>query len=267
MKQIMSTRGGYYLTYQDYSDPLQIEAGMFPIPTDCVAGALATVQLVQDSAIIPVCPIDPSEQFSTVAPSSLSYGYYCMGNVIQILPKPTVGVTRLWYTKRTSDLILVSQAAQVTLVNGPVISVSSLPSTILIGSTLDACGDQPPFNILATRQVADITGTDVTLDAQVDTLAPGDWLALSGQTPIPQIPVEFRLLLAWRVVELAWELQGYMEKAASAKKRRIEYIEDTFGLVTPRVQNDTKVINPIIGGFLSGNRNPRGRNFPAGRSS
>lgn len=265
MKQIMSTRGGYYLTYADYDDPTEIQEGLFPIPSDCVAGALSIVQLIQDTSIIPVNPIDESEQFSTDSPTSTSYGYYMIGNYVQILPKPIVGKARLWYIKRTSNLILTSSAAQVTAIAGAVISVSSVPSTLLVGVSVDACGDQPPFNVLGTREITDITGTDITLDVSVTDLAVGDWLALEGQTPIPQIPVEFRLLLAWRVVELAWELQGYMEKAAAAKKRREEYVMDTFGLITPRVASDTKVIQPVNGGFLSGNAN-KISNFPAGRN-
>lgn len=264
MKVIMSTRGGYYLTYYDYDDADMRQSGLFPIPPGCVAGALSIVQLIQDTSIIPVNPIEASEQFSTNSPTSTSYGYYPIGNYIQILPKPTVGNTRLWYIKRTSDLVLTSAAAQVTAIAGAVISVSSLPDTMLVGTSIDACGDQPPFNILGTREISAISGTDVTLDAEVEDLAVGDWLALEGQTPIPQLPVEIRLLLAWRVVELAWEIQGYADKASKAKARREEYTKDTFGLISPRVASDTKVISPINGGFLSGNAN-KITNFPAGR--
>lgn len=261
MKQILSTRGGYYLTYTDYA---AASDGLFPIPSDCVAGALANVELIQSTTIIPVNPIVESEQFSTISPTSISYGYFLRGNLVQILPTPTIGMTRLWYIKRTNDLILTSSAARVIAINGAVISVSSLPSTFLVDVNVDACGDQPPFNILGTRQILSISGTDITLDSAVTTLSIGDWLALSGQTPIPQIPVEFRILLAWRVVELAWELQGAAQKAEMARKRRMEYMQDTFGLIVPRVQAGTKIISPVNGGFLAGNAN-KITNFPAGR--
>lgn len=266
MKQIMSSRGGYYLTYKDYFDPTEIQLGLFPIPPDCVAGALNLVQLVQNTTVIPVGPIEISEQFSTNSPTSTSYGYYLVGNFIQILPTPVVGAIRIWYIKRTSDLILTSAGAQVTAIADNVISCSSVPSTLTVGETVDACGDQPPFNILATQTITNISGTDITLDTAIPDLSIGDWLALEGQTPIPQIPVEFRILLAWRVVELAWELQGYMDKAAAARKRREDYIQDTFGLITTRVSGDTKIISPVNGGFLSGNAN-RLINFQVGKTT
>lgn len=262
-KQILSTRGGYYLTYQDYT---LASDGLYVIPNDAVAGALANVELIQGPTIVPVNIIEESEQFSTISPTSTSYGCFLKGNFVQILPTPNVGNPRLWYLKRTSSLVLTTAASQVTAVNGAVISVSTIPSTIIVGSILDACGDQPPFNILGTQTVLTIVGTDITLSAPVTNLAIGDWLALSGQTPVPQIPVEFRLILAQRVVCKVYELQGYLDKMKAAEAKLKEYEADTFNLITPRIKSQTKVIMPINGGFLSGNQN-RMTNFPAGRET
>lgn len=263
MKQILSTRGGYYLGYDEYA---LASTGLYVIPSGAVMGVLENVELVQNTTIIPVNQIEESEQFSTNSPTSTSYGFFMRGNYVQILPTPQIGTPRLWYTKRTSDLILTTAASQVTGIAGAVVSVSSVPSTIVTGVTIDACGDQPPFNILATQTVTDVTGTDITLDVAVPDLEIGDWIALEGQTPVPQIPVEFRLILAQRVVCKIYELQGYLDKLRAAEKVLERYESDTFNLLTPRVKSQTKVINPIVGGFLSGNAN-RMTNFPAGRES
>lgn len=263
MKQIMSTRGNYYLTYLDFEAN---EDGLYMVPSAAIAGAMANVELIQDTTIVPVNLIEESEQFSTNSPTSTSYGYFPKGNYIQILPTPPIGHPRIWFFKRTSELILTSAACQVTGVTGAVVSVSSIPSTIVQGSVIDACGDQPPFNILGTREITDITGTDITLDAEVDDLTVGDWLSLEGQTPIPQIPVEYRIVLAQTIVCKNYEMQGYIEKLAAAEKKLKQYIEDTQNLITPRNQSQSKVINAVNGGFLSGNTN-RMTNFPASRSS
>ncbi len=249
MKQILSTRGGYYLTYEDFPST---EDGLYSIPSTCVAGALHNVEIVQGPSIIQVSPIEEQEQFSTTAPTSTTYGYFWKGNTIQILPVPTIGQTRLWFIKRTGDLILTSAAAQVTAINGDVVSVSSLPTTIVTGVTVDACGDQPPFNVLGTREVINITGTDITLDQSVSDLSLGDWIAPEGQTPIPQIPVEFRILLAQRVVVKIYELQGYLDKMKAAQAKLEQYEKDTFGLITPRVSSKPKIIHAVNGGLLGG---------------
>ncbi len=262
-QQILSTRGGYYLTYTDYE---AAQDGLYVIPSDAVGGRLANVELVQEPTIIPVNLIEESEQFSTNSPTSTSYGFFMRGNSVQILPTPSIGVCRLWFYKRVSDLILTSAACEVTAVAGPIITVSSIPSTIAIGDFVDVCGDQPPFNVLGDNlEILDITGSDITLDAVVEDVAIGDWIALHNQTPIPQIPVEFRVLLAQRVVVKIYELQGYLDKMKAAEMKLKEYEANTFGLITPRVTSQTKVIMPVNGGFLSGNSN-RMTNFPAGRS-
>lgn len=263
-KQILSTRGGYYLAYED--QPI-VDSGLYVIPSDSIAGALANVELVQDTTIIPVNLIEESEQFSTNSPTSTSYGFFMRGNYVQILPTPNIGTVRLWFFKRTSKLITTSAASQVTGVVGPIVSVSSIPSTISVGKFVDALGDQPPFNILGDNlEILSIAGTDITLDAIVPDLEIGDWIALHKQTPIPQIPVEYRILLAQRVVVKIYELQGYLDKRKAALDVLKDLEKDTFSLVTPRVKSQTRIINPVNGGFLSGNRN-RLTNFPAGRQS
>lgn len=262
LKQILSTRGGYYLTYEDFA---VVASGLYVIPTACIAGALVNVELVQDPTIIPVNQIEESEQYSTNSPTSTSYGYFMRGNYVQILPTPNIGVARLWFSKRPSTLVATTAACQITGISGAVLTVSSIPSTITIGDFVDALGDQPPFNILGDNlEITDVTGLDITLESAVTDLAVGDWLALHGQTPVPQIPVEYRLILAQRVVCKIYELQGYLEKLKAAKEILKGYEEDTLGLITPRVSTQTKVINPINGGFLSGNPN-RMTNFPAAR--
>ena len=243
MKQILSTRGGYYLSYEDRT----IETdGIYPIPSGAVAGSLENIELISGESITQCNMIAETDADAS------SCGFFLKGNYIQILPTPTLGSVRLWFTKRTSDLVLTSAASQITAVNGAVISVSSIPSTISTGKTIDACGDQSPFNILGTRVISGISGTDITLASSVDDLAIGDWLALSGQTPIPQIPVEYRIILAQRVVVKVYEMQNNLEKMKAAQMKLLEYEKDVMNLITPRVKSQTKVISTIQGGFLSG---------------
>lgn len=262
MAQILSTRGNYYLTYTDY--PV-VASGLYVIPSACVGGALENVQLIQAPTIVPVNQIEPSEQFSTISPTSTSYGFFAQGNFIQILPTPNIGVARLWYSQRPSDLILTTAACLITGINisSTVFTVSSIPSTIVIGSLVDLLGDQPPFNVVSqANPVVNIVGTDITFGAPVLGMNVGDWIAPTNQTPVPQIPVEFRVLLAQRVVCKVYELQGYLDKLTKAHEVLERYEMDTFKLITPRVKMQTRIINSVNGGFMSSNQN-RMTNFPA----
>jgi len=261
IKQILSVRGGYYLTYLDY---VINAAGQYPIPPDAIAGALANIELVQDTTIIPVNQLEESEQYSTISPSSTSYGFFIKGNTIQILPTPNIGTARIWYLRRPNALVATSAASQVAGITGAVLTVSSLPSTLIVGQSIDACQDQPTFDMLGTREITDITSLNVTIDSAISDLVVGDWIAVHNQTPVPQIPVEFRPLLEQRVVVKIYELQGYLDKMKAAQGKLTEIEKDMYALITPRVQSQTKVIMPVNGGFLSGGRG-RG-NFPAGRN-
>lgn len=261
VKQILSTRQGYYLTKIDLPSAAD---GLYPVPSGAVSGSVANIELVQEPTIIPVNLIVESEQFSTNSPTSTSYGYFFIGNYIKIIPIPNIGITRIWYFGRTSELIQTSQSAQVISSTGFDITVASVPSNLVIGSIVDILGDQPPFNIIYSNAViVNIFGNVITLDIEPILVSPGDWIALKGFTPIPQIPVEFRVLLAQRVVCKIYESQGYLPKLKVARETLQAYERDTFGLITTRNQAQSKIINPVNGGFLSGNPN-RMTNFPAG---
>lgn len=250
MSQIMSVREGYYLTYVDY-DPNN--SGLYDVPSQAIGGGVASIQLFTDPSIIPVNRIEQSEQFSSLAPMSTTYGYFISGNTINILPIPTSGAVRVWFFRRPNALVATTAAGHISSVASNVITVGSLPSTFAVTGSVDLCGDQPTFNVLGNRTITNISGTTVTLSSSVDELAIGDWLCLVDQTPVPQIPVEFRPLLEQRVTVKIYELQGYLEKRAAAEKVQMEMEAAIFKLISPRNESQTKVINPTNGGFKNNN--------------
>lgn len=251
--QILGTRGGYYLDYEDFDTDGNNNLTEFPIPSQAIGGALANVQIIVSPSIIPVNQIDQSEQFSEIAPTSTTYGYFIRGNTVNVLPAPSIGTVRLWFLRRPNALVATSAAAQITAIASNVITVSSLPATFAVGTVCDLCQDQPTFDVLSNPSITGISSLDVTLDAVPDDLAIGDWLCLENQTPVPQIPVEYRPLLEQRVVVKIYELQGYLEKMNAAMGVLKQMEMDTLKIITPRVQNQTKVINPQNGGVKNNN--------------
>jgi len=248
IKQILSVREGYYLTYEDFDVN---STGEYAIPSKAIGGALYNIEILQNSTVIQVNRIEPQEQFSTLYPTSYAYGFYIKGNTIKIMPVPPVGDPRIWYLRRPNKLVATSACGQITAVSGADITVSSLPSTFLVGTSVDLAQDQPTFNILGTREITAINSLTVTLDSAVTDLAVGDWLCLENQTPVPQIPVEFRPLLEQRVVVKVYELQGYLPKMQAAQAKLKELEKDLFDLITPRTQAAGKIIMPVNGGFMT----------------
>jgi hypothetical protein len=248
ISQITSVREGYYLTYSDLE---LTDDGKYSIPSQAIAGAVSGIQIVDEPSVMPVNRIEQSEQFSTESPSATTYGFFIEGNTINVLPAPTDGVLRVWFLRRPNALIATSAAGSITAIAGSIITVSSLPSSITVGATVDLCQDQPPFDVLGTRTISAINGLDITLSASVDDLAEFDWLCLQNQTPVPQIPVEFRPLLEQRVAVKIYELQGFLDKMKMADGVRSQMEEALFKLITPRVQSQTKIVNPQNGGFIN----------------
>jgi hypothetical protein len=280
MKQILSTRGNYYLTKVTLDE---VASGLYDIPSDCVMGALYNVELVQGQTVIQVNPIELSEQSSTNTPNITTYGYFFEGNQLQILPTPPVGNLRLRYYKRTSKLVLNSACCLINAVDdtGTIVTVDSIPSNISIGSYVDIVGDQPPFNIIGTQTITNIVGMNITMDitpavpadigppavaavAAIPVVSVGNFVALNQQTCVPQIPVEYRILLEQRVICSIYEIQKNKDGIKLARDKLAELESDTLGLMTNRVKSKVDVINVSIGGFLSG-RGRRWPNYQAGR--
>lgn len=262
IKQILSVRQGYYLTYVDYETNA---TGLYPIPVDSIAAAVENIELVQEPSIIQVNIVEESEQFATNAATSTSYGFFIRGNSIQILPFPSGGVVRVWYSRRPSVLVPTLNAGLITNIAGSVYTLAAAPDTFLVGQPIDGVQSQPTFEMYGTQVITNVSGVDITLDAEIEGLVPGDYLAIHNQTPIPQIPVEFRPLLEQRTVVKIYEIQGYMDKMKAAQEKLEELEVDLFSLISPRVKSQSKVINPQNGGFLGG-ANRYGR-YPTGNSN
>lgn len=260
LRQIRTSRENYYLKYVDNA---LNSTNTYNIPSRAVGGALVDIHIVNGTQVYPVSRSETNEQFSTVSSPTGYWSFQVIGNQIVILPIVTVGVIRLWYLRRPNVMVPVSECSQVTAVdqaNG-ILSFASgtIPSTFTTSSPMDSIQDQPHFdwNFIDQTPTA-VTTTSVTftsLPTDVDGSAlikPGDWLALAGQTPVPQIPVEFTPLLIQRTVVKYYEIQGYKDKVALAQAKLNDMEKDVFELINPRIGNEPKRIVPdgnLVGGL------------------
>ena len=191
--------------------------------------------------------------FSSVTSPFGYWSFYLQGNQFVLKPIPTTGSVRVWFYQRPNNLILTSSAAQITSIAGNVLTVTSVPSSITTSVTCDIISDQPHFNTLLQDFLPTATSsTSITFSSVPSTVLVNNWVSPSGQSPIIQLPVEFKPLLIQRVVVKYYEIQGYLDKMGAAQKK-LEMIEkDLFELINPRVSESPKRIVPdsnIIGGY------------------
>lgn len=261
--QLKQVDEGYWQVATEYD---QDSSGQYSMPGDAVASSTYVLQIRNGQAIWPVSRQAVSEQTTTDYPSVANYAFFIRSNTINVLPAAFDGVLRITYERRPSKLVTVTSCAQVSSIVGQVITVSSVPSGWVIDDDLDLQAAQPQFDILGSVTISNISGTDITVTGDISTLSVGDFLCLSGQTCVPQIPVEFHQLLAQRVVCKIYELQGYMDKLKAAKSILGEMETALTALITPRTQAAPKVINPSWGGRKPGSSWAR-FNPPAGASN
>lgn len=246
LRQILSVRENYYLAY---TDTTVNTTGIYDIPTRAVGAAIADPQLVVQTTIYPISRTEISDQFSTIASPHGGYEYYFKGNQIVLPMVPTTGSLRMWYYRAPNKLVVSSSCAQITSIVGKVLTCTTVPTTYTTGYTFDLIKDQPHFDWhdidLSATSVTTGTGGNVTLtNTPPTTLAVGDWIALSGQTSVPQIPVQFRALLAQRCVVKIQEIQGYLEKMKASQKKLEDMEKDIFGIISPRAKEGPKRFIP-----------------------
>lgn len=250
LKQILSTSENYYLTFEEFE---LVEDNTYSIPTRAIGAALVKVQLFNGTTIYEIARTEISQQFSTIASPSGNFSFFIQGNYIILRPNPQVGTLRLWYLMHPNRMVETNAAAQVSAINGNTVTVSSIPSTFTTATPMDMIQDQPHFNWISIDQTpTNISGLDITFDAVSSDLRVGDWLALAGQTPVPQIPVEFRPLVAQRVVVKYYESQNYLDKMKAAQAKLKEMEDAVFMLINPRISEEPKRLiagRNIIGGF------------------
>ena len=249
-RQLKEANEGYWQTYVEYD---QNSTGIYSIPSGALASGTYSVQIRNGQAIWPVSKQEVSEMTTTTYPSVSNYAYTVQGNKLTVLPAQFGGVLRITYERRPSKLVATTACAQVSSVASQVITVNSVPSGWVVGNTIDLQDDQPQFDLLGEAEITDITGTSITVDGDLSELSADDYLCLSDQSCIPQIPVEFHPLLAQEVVCKIYETQGYLDKLSKAKEVLQEMRENLTALITPRTSTNAPVINPSWGGRKPGN--------------
>jgi hypothetical protein len=170
-------------------------------------------------------------------------GYYLMGNKIELSEDITTGTLRLNYFLTPSSLVLSTSCAVIASIDSTTqITVSSLPSAITTGSSVDFMQDSAPNDLLAYDQtVSNVSGTTLTFASLPDDLAVGDYVCVAGQTCIPGMPEEFVSLLMQATLVSC--LSSKKDKSVEFEKKKLEEMtEALLDLLTPRSEsNDIRI--------------------------
>lgn len=243
---LMAVREGYFTRYKDYTiDPAN---GVYPIPERAIGSRLGDVQLVIGNYIEQLRLINIGQLDSQVGSPVGARAFTVQGNNIVLIPVPTSGTLRVYYHTRPSSLVKTTDCGQIISIDTNLNQVvcGSLPASFNLSSVLDLVKNASGFDTLQEdATLANLTGTTLTFNGALPTgLQVGDWVCLAQQSPIPQIPVEIMPLLVQKAVVKIYEIQGDQTKSKLAAADLVTKQEDLMKLVTPRIEEAPKVINP-----------------------
>lgn len=246
---IINFREEYYVTYED-NDISTSANQSFDIPRKTVGGIMRDVKLVNSAGDESDLPrINPEYK------QTQSYGFYIESNKIWLLKSEDYSnyTLRIYYYRRPGELVLTTACAQVSAIGTTTFDVSSVPSTMTTGETVDIVQYSPPFGILAKDITATWTATTITPSTYPTGLAVGDWMCKDSESCIAQVPLEVIPYLIQTTVVKIQEILGDQGNLRRGQEKLEQIKESTQSILSPRVTGEIKKIKNYEN-FLNGNR-------------
>lgn len=179
--------------------------------------------------------------------------YTLVGDLVRIRPIPsssdTTAMLTIFYNRRPSELILTSAAMKISSLTGaPAYPVDDAFSN---GNySVDVVQSNPNFDSLGDDLNVTVSGgTTATFSEAITDLKVGDYICLSGQSPVPQIPTELHPALAYSVASHILEERGDLTAADRWMSRATGLLENMETLLSPRVHGAVDKLQPRHGLF------------------
>lgn len=199
---VASNRGGDYITTRDTT--LVANQRDYRIPSRTLADTLESVTVIDAAGVeTPLDQLDRLRLHSFTTATGGRPWSFCIEGPDVILgwdPTTTGGVTlRVRYTTRRSKMVPTASCAQISNVVLVSVRVDSLvkPTGFDAAATYDVVGQSSPFafNVMDGGMFSVTAGPSPYTylfdgDVSIADVSVGDWLCLTGQTPIVQLPPE-----------------------------------------------------------------------------
>lgn len=231
----------------------------YPLPERAAAEALHSILWDNGDADHwpPLQRTEAGQAHGFNASDGTPYAYYMKDDGVVFVPTPAAGTTvRFLIYNRPSFVVEASAVAMVSAFNTSTKQVTLLsydsdteefddatvPSTFTSNASYDIVKGTPGFRCHAYDQSATVASNVLTFAALPDDLAVGDFVALAGETPIAQIPLELHPMLAQEVTRTLLESKG--DAKADRAERTVARLEKAATeMLSPRVSAGAKFIH------------------------
>lgn len=180
------------------------------------------------------------------------WGFYFEGNSVVLKDVDPGPVLRMTYYLRPNRLVLASDVSVVQAVNTNtgVINVYQVPDGISGGSAFDLIRSNAPFDTMAQSVAGAVDAGALTVTVSPSALpagiAPGDFLCLPEQTPVPQVAPDLFSLLAQAVVVQIADEQGDDAAFQRAAARKEQMEQTARILLSSRVEGEPLSVTPAF---------------------
>lgn len=238
---------GYGLDTYDVSTVAGTSA--YALPTRASASVLQGVYYdFGDGAYLPLAREEVKREGTYgISPGTVAR-YAIEDDEIVLLPTPSSsGTLRLKYPRRPGSLVATTAVGVVSAISvdrKTITLVASKPSTFTTTAALDFISSKPIF---ATHAIdwtpnSSASGTSlVSTTAVDDAVVVGDYVALAGESPVPQVPVEMHAWLAQLTAAECLLALGD-SKSDKAFQRAAALEKDVRRALNPRVQSGPRYI-------------------------
>lgn len=217
---VLSKREEYYVKEQDY--PVVFNKTKYPIPVRAIGNQLREVRWLSGNYIKHMERIDP--RFADRNEDGQFYRFYVQNNDIVIYPAPknAADTLKLTYFFRPSKLVPVAECAQISQINGSVITLSSLPASWSTSDLFDITKGSGGYENLGfdlSVSTVDSNSNELTFVSTLPSeIAVGDWVSLAEETCWPYLPREAQIALIHLSVAGCLESLGDPAYAVAAQK-------------------------------------------------
>jgi hypothetical protein len=235
LSKILSVREEYFVYHTDHE--IVANTQKYDIPPRSIGMITREVHHINDSGSVKnLDRLEPEFIDSTTRTATVPESFFVKNNQIWLHPIPntSVGDLRIYFMLRPNNLIALTDAAIITGINSNTISFASIPSSWVTGNIFDFIRQDGAHECVAFDQTSTlVSGTDITFASLPSALRVGDYVSLQCESPLVQLPAEFRDLLAQGVACFILEkmrLPGAAEERANYEKSVIN-IRD---MISPR---------------------------------
>jgi hypothetical protein len=190
-----------------YQEEIELEAdeSVYRIPDRAFLARVRHVVWTDDTQFVTLDKLDYEDLDRLgVNTASQPTGVIMDGYNLRLVPTinsaPT-GKLIVYYTFRPNDLCVASDARTISSVNGNTMTLNSVPSSFVVGATLDIINHRSGNEIVGyDLEITVVNGNDITVAALPADAAARNHVALSGQSPVPMIPEDLHPLLQEMVI-------------------------------------------------------------------